>query len=238
MSGMPLETCCAFNERRNNIFYYKVASCWLFLLNHTTMHGSTNIKFCVLLCIFCVVLCIFVLFYVFLCFSMYCLFCVVLWIVCMYMCTVLLPPGGYPIAVKYIISYISYRIVSYRTVSYHIIYHIMLIPHRGYVNRIQNVKKNYGSLWSCQVVSGVNIVSHSVSAKSAFPGWKPAGIRIWLTTPVRCRRLEWTTPLLPDIMLTYFERAAEFLGAPTWHRVITFSLFKKSYRSPHRSNNI
>jgi hypothetical protein len=29
----------------------------------------------------------------------------VLCIVCVYMCTVLLPPGGYPIAVKYIISY-------------------------------------------------------------------------------------------------------------------------------------
>jgi len=24
--------------------YYKVTSCWLFLLIHTTMHGSTNIK--------------------------------------------------------------------------------------------------------------------------------------------------------------------------------------------------
>jgi len=41
-----------------------------------------------------------------LCCSGYCLFCVVLRIVCVYMCTVLLPPGGYPIAVyKYIISY-------------------------------------------------------------------------------------------------------------------------------------
>jgi len=28
----------------NNKFYYKVASCWLFLLSHTTMHGSMNIK--------------------------------------------------------------------------------------------------------------------------------------------------------------------------------------------------
>ena len=39
----------------------------------------------------------------FLC-SMYCLFCVVLCIVCVNVyCTVLLPPGGYPIAVnKYI----------------------------------------------------------------------------------------------------------------------------------------
>jgi len=46
-----------------------------------------------------------VLFYVFLCCSMYCLFSVVLCIVCVYMCTVLLPPGGYPIAVKYILYY-------------------------------------------------------------------------------------------------------------------------------------
>ena len=45
MSGIPLETCWAFNERWNNKFCYKVASCWLFLLNHTTMHGSMNIKF-------------------------------------------------------------------------------------------------------------------------------------------------------------------------------------------------
>jgi hypothetical protein len=36
---------------------------------------------------------------------MYRLFCVVLCTVCVYMCTVLLPPGGYPIAVKYIILY-------------------------------------------------------------------------------------------------------------------------------------
>jgi hypothetical protein len=33
MSGVPLETCSAFNEWWNNKFCYKVASCWLFLLN-------------------------------------------------------------------------------------------------------------------------------------------------------------------------------------------------------------
>jgi hypothetical protein len=32
MSGMPLETCWAFIEQWINKFYYKVASCWLFLL--------------------------------------------------------------------------------------------------------------------------------------------------------------------------------------------------------------
>jgi hypothetical protein len=65
----------------------------------------------------------FCVFYVFLCCSMYYLFCVVLCIVCAYMCTELLPPGGYPIAVKHTISYhiISY-IVSYPIVSYIISY--------------------------------------------------------------------------------------------------------------------
>jgi len=45
MSGMPLETYWAFNERWNNKFRYQVASCWLFLLSHTAMHESMNIKF-------------------------------------------------------------------------------------------------------------------------------------------------------------------------------------------------
>jgi hypothetical protein len=45
MNGMPLKTCWASNERWINKFYYKVASCWLFLLSHITMHGSMNIKF-------------------------------------------------------------------------------------------------------------------------------------------------------------------------------------------------
>jgi len=49
-SGMPLETCWAVNERWNNKFCYKVASCWLFLLSHTTMHGSMNIKFMSIAC--------------------------------------------------------------------------------------------------------------------------------------------------------------------------------------------
>ena len=44
MSGMPLETCWACNKRWNNKFYYKVASCWLFLLIHIAMQGSMNIK--------------------------------------------------------------------------------------------------------------------------------------------------------------------------------------------------
>ena len=44
MSGVLLETCWAFNKFWNNKFYYKVASCWLFLLIHTVMHRSMNMK--------------------------------------------------------------------------------------------------------------------------------------------------------------------------------------------------
>jgi membrane protein YdbS with pleckstrin-like domain len=43
MSGMPLELYWAFNKLWNNKFYYKVASCWLFQMIHTTMRESRNI---------------------------------------------------------------------------------------------------------------------------------------------------------------------------------------------------
>jgi hypothetical protein len=49
MSGVPLETCWAFNEQWNNKFCYKVASCWLFLLSqyiiycrYSYMKGNSN----------------------------------------------------------------------------------------------------------------------------------------------------------------------------------------------------
>ena len=42
MSGMPLETCWAFNERWNNKFYYKFASCWLFLLSKRQKFGMCS----------------------------------------------------------------------------------------------------------------------------------------------------------------------------------------------------
>jgi len=44
MSGMPLETCWAISKLWNNKFCYKVASFWLFLLIHTTMHGYIPTK--------------------------------------------------------------------------------------------------------------------------------------------------------------------------------------------------
>jgi len=72
----------------------------------------------------------FVLFYVF--FVILSIFCVVLCIVCFVsfsvlfvcirMCSELLPPGGYPIAAKYITSYHNiYHTVSYHIMSCHII---------------------------------------------------------------------------------------------------------------------
>ena len=48
----------------------------------------------------------------FLCCSMYFLFCVVLCIICVYMCTVLLQLGGYPVAAKYIISYLMNAVMK------------------------------------------------------------------------------------------------------------------------------
>jgi len=42
MSGIPLETCWAFNERWNNKFCYKVASCWLFLLKQICNYYSRS----------------------------------------------------------------------------------------------------------------------------------------------------------------------------------------------------
>jgi hypothetical protein len=45
MNGMLLETCLAFNEQWNNKFYYKAASCWLFLLIHICELCSTKETF-------------------------------------------------------------------------------------------------------------------------------------------------------------------------------------------------
>ena len=75
--------------------------------DNSKIHISSNFisSICVVLCIVCVD-------------------CVVLCIVCVYMCTVLLPPGGNPIAVKYIIPYI----ISYHHISYinHIISYVYM----------------------------------------------------------------------------------------------------------------
>jgi len=56
-------------------------------------------------------------------------FCVVLCIVCVYMCTLLLPPSGYPIVVKYIIYHIISYHMSYHIISYIISYHIISYCH-------------------------------------------------------------------------------------------------------------
>jgi hypothetical protein len=93
-----------------------------------TGHGPHSFYFlcCSMYFLFYVFLCcsMYFLFYVFLCCSMYCLFLFrSLYCLCVYTCTVLLPPGGYPVAVKYIISYITY-ILSY---ILYIIYHDSII---------------------------------------------------------------------------------------------------------------
>jgi hypothetical protein len=44
MSGMPLETCWAVDERWNNKFCYKVASCWLFILSRIFWTNFRNVQ--------------------------------------------------------------------------------------------------------------------------------------------------------------------------------------------------
>jgi hypothetical protein len=112
---------------------------------------------------------------------MYCLFCVVLCIICVYMCTELLPLGGYPIAVKYIISYISYityhipYIISYHIIyiiSYHIIYHVIsyniyhITSHVWAWLRI-SVAFKPDALWTESCVE-----SRKELTNSNFPAWK------------------------------------------------------------------
>jgi len=48
MDGVSPETCWA-SYKYEIKFWYTVASCWIFYVNYTMMHGSTNIK-CMLLC--------------------------------------------------------------------------------------------------------------------------------------------------------------------------------------------
>jgi hypothetical protein len=45
MGGVSLETCSA-SYKYEIRFGYTVASCWIFYVNYTMMHGSTNIKLC------------------------------------------------------------------------------------------------------------------------------------------------------------------------------------------------
>ena len=121
------------------VLFYVFLCCSMYFL-------CCSIYFCVVLCIFCVVLCIFLccymyflcsmyfcvvpcifVFYVFFSCSMYCLFCVVLCIVCVYMCTELLPPAGYPIAIKNI----SYHNSSFNSMLHKL--HIKELTNKTYI---------------------------------------------------------------------------------------------------------
>jgi hypothetical protein len=79
------------------VLFYVILCCSTYFLCCSTYFLCCPTYFLCCSTYFCVVLRIFVL-----CRFIYCL--------CVYMCTVLLPPGGYPIAVnKYIISYLISR---------------------------------------------------------------------------------------------------------------------------------
>jgi hypothetical protein len=81
----------------------------------------------------------------FLCCSVYCLFCVVLCIVCVYVCIVLLPPGGYPIAVKYIISY----------------HHILHVSRIRVIGQYVSVQQNYVlEIWKSTTCFGLKLIQY------------------------------------------------------------------------------
>jgi hypothetical protein len=87
-------------------------------------------------------------FYVFVVlFYVYCLFCVVLCIVCVYMCTVLLSPGGYPIAVKYIIVF--------HIISYHIIKLVQYCNHSSLCNSLVSSNRWHGDRVKFNVQLGI-----------------------------------------------------------------------------------
>jgi len=134
MSGVPLETCWAFNKLWNNKFYYKAASCWCFyrIIHNARIHEYQIYVYCTLTEVFLNLTEIFLtLTEVFPCFFLNCkanarvklaktghgphsstlvVICVVrLLLVLFYVllvCKCVLAPGDNPIAVnKYIISH-------------------------------------------------------------------------------------------------------------------------------------
>jgi len=92
------------------------------------------------------------------------------------MSTVLLPPGGYPIAVnKYIIPYIisyhiiSYHIISYHIISYHIIsYHIISYHIISYHNKYHTIYQTSYHIISYHIISYHIISYHIISYIISF----------------------------------------------------------------------
>jgi hypothetical protein len=119
-----------------------------------TRHGAHSSKFlCCSMYFFVLFYVLFVLFYVFLCCSMYCLFCsmyfcFVLYIVCfvpfsvlfVHIYTELLPPVGYSIAVKCVISYmlLSINLLKICFIQGISLYRAVNTFHHGYKNQSVN----------------------------------------------------------------------------------------------------
>ena len=154
----------------------------------------------VLFYVYCVVLCIIMLFYVSLCCSMYIslfsLLCVVLCIVCVYMCTVLLPPGGYPIAVN---RYIS---LTYHIISYHIISTpgIMLAvpwtwPHTPPVTRQQCVHAAQPRLF--KLLQNVRLIKHSGHITSDLTVFQQLTCATWCHLSLNGKSMLHDTKCLP-----------------------------------------
>jgi hypothetical protein len=98
------------------IWLFRLSHPFLFFWFHFFYHSIYGCMFCMLLFNFVnyifllLFLCILIVMYV-----LFCIFCfhfVVLCIVCVQMCTVLLPPGVNPNAVKYMIYHITFQVRS------------------------------------------------------------------------------------------------------------------------------
>jgi hypothetical protein len=145
---------------------------------------------------------------------MWCLFCDVPCIVCVYMCTEQLPPGGYLIAVKYIISYhISYHIICEVCEGASFYFQSAWALHRGRV------------FWT-----GVLEVSLKITIISSFP-WYARHVRLKNTGlpkqgfyPVKIK----TNCVLnskPKLTCFYLQSAqALYRGRVFWAGVIEISL--------------
>ena len=132
---------------------------------------------------------IFVLFYVLfvLCRSLYCL--------CLYMCTELLPPGGYPVAVKYIISY--HKMLSMtrgsKNTNNPLSWKRSIFPveHNGTVNMfiVEPCKGHIKLLWECK--DRTFLITLNIDCSLALPQY----------SPFLCTNIKSSSPICPPSSL-------------------------------------
>jgi hypothetical protein len=125
------------------------------------------------------------------------------------MCTVLLPPGGYPVAVKYSISYRIYHIISYRIISYIIAYHI--VSYRIVSCRIISYHIISYHIISYHIISYIisyHIISYHINSREWTP-WQTVQYKNGFVTLLNIRLPFFTTRCItnaPDHTKNYILR--------------------------------